>query len=225
MSKALAFLTMALLTLTAPLFAQTGNATVYVVHGIPGEDVGAARALPVDVSVNGTCALKNFQFGDIAGPVNLPAGTVTVKISLASASNPCGGPTAIGPAGIQLKAGENASIVACLTSDGKPTAKKFTNDVSKAAGGRAKVAVHHTAFAPRVDVTVSPKITINAFRNGEKYVFEADAGAAQVSIAPAGSDTPVFGPISLTLTKGTGYLVYAVGSVANNTFTLLVKTY
>ena len=34
-----------------------------------------------------------------------------------------------------------------------------------------------------------------------------------------------FGPISLTLTKGTGYLVYAAGSVANNTFTLLVKTY
>jgi hypothetical protein len=225
MSKALAFLTLAMLVLTAPLFAQAGTGSVYVVHGIPGQDVGAARDLPVDVSVNGACALKNFKFGDIVGPVNLPAGTLTVSISLANASNPCGGTVAIGPAKIQLKNGENATIIASLTADGKPTARKFTNDLSKPYGGRARVAVHHTAAAPRVDVTIDPKSQTNSFRNSEKFVIEADAGTPQVSIAPAGSDTAVFGPISFTLNKGTGYLVYAVGSVANNTFTLLVKTY
>ena len=225
MSKAFTFLAIAMLALTAPLFAQAGSGSVYVVHGIPGEDVGAARDLPVDVSVNGACALKNFKFGDIVGPVSLPAGTLTVSISLANSSNPCGGAVAIGPAKIQLKTGENATIIASLTADGKPTARKFTNDLSRAYGGRAKVAVHHTAAAPRVDVKIDPKSQTNSFRNSEKFVVEADAGVAQVSIAPAGSSAPVFGPISLTLTKDTGYLVYAVGSVAKNTFTLLVKTY
>ncbi|HSP06021.1 MAG TPA: DUF4397 domain-containing protein [Acidobacteriota bacterium] len=225
MNRLFGFLALAMLALAAPLFAQSDTATVYVIHGIPGTDIGAPRALPVDVSVDGSCALKNFTFGNIVGPVTLPAGTVTVKISLASTSNPCGGATALGPVSIKLKTGENASIIASLTADGKPTVRKYTNDTSKAFGGRAKVAVHHTAYAPKVDVSIDPKSKVNSFRNGEKFVIESDAGTAQVSIAPAGSSTPVFGPISVTLVKNTNYLVYAVGSVANNTFTLLLKSF
>ena len=40
-----------------------GTATVYVLHGIPGEDLGLDPELPVDVSVNGACALPGFTFG------------------------------------------------------------------------------------------------------------------------------------------------------------------
>lgn len=46
--------------------ADMREATVYTVHGIPG--------VVVDVEVEGVgCALTQFDFGDIAGPLSLPA--------------------------------------------------------------------------------------------------------------------------------------------------------
>ena len=42
--------------------ADGHESMVYVVHGIPGQDLGLEPALPVDVSVNGACALESFAF-------------------------------------------------------------------------------------------------------------------------------------------------------------------
>lgn len=208
----------------APLVAAQ-NASVYVVHGIPGADVGAVATLPVDVSVNGACALKNFQFGQIIGPVSLPPGKAVVKISLASNNGDCTGTTAIGPASFNLKPGESVTIIAYLTASGEPSVRKFTNDDSRTNGGRARITVHHTAAAPLVDVNISPKAKINQVRNSERFAIEAAQGTAEVSISATGSNNPAFGPISFEIIKNTRYLIFAVGSVANNTLTLLTKTY
>ena len=223
--KKLSSLAVALLLALTAFAAAEDNASVYVVHGIPGADIGTAPPLPVDISVNGACALTDFKFGDIAGPVSLPAGNATVRIYLANKGNPCSGAIAIGPASFTFEAGENATLIASLMADGKPTARKYRNDDSRTLGGRARITVHHTAAAPAVDVAIDPKTTVNQFKNGERFTIEAPETTAQVSISPAGSDAPAFGPISLDLSGNTRYLVYAVGSVANNTFTLLLKTY
>ena len=215
---------LAIASFSVNLYGQD-TANVYVIHGIPGADLGAAPKLPVDVSVSGSCALKNFKFGDIVGPISLPAGKITVQISLADRANPCGGTVAIGPANFTLAAGENASIIAYLTPDGKPSARKYTNDASKTVGGRSRITVHHTAAASLVDVSITPKIQLNQFKNTERFTFEAKKSTVQVSVAPVGSTTAAFGPISLDLEGSTRYLVFAVGSVTHNTFTLLLKTY
>ena len=51
-------------------------ANVNVVHGIDGRDLGLARALPVDIAVNGTCSLKGVKFKESAlvelAPVSNP---------------------------------------------------------------------------------------------------------------------------------------------------------
>jgi hypothetical protein len=219
----LLFIALGIVSISPLVAAQ--NASVYVVHGIPGADLGAAATLPVDVSVNGTCALKNFQFGQIIGPVSLPPGKAVVKISLTGNNGDCSGATAIGPASFNLKPGESATIIAYLTASGQPTARKFTNDDSRTNGGRGRISVHHTAAAPLVDVNISPKARINQVRNSERFTFEAAQGTAQVSISATGSSDPVFGPISFEITKNARYLVFAVGSVANNTLTLLSKSY
>jgi hypothetical protein len=219
----LLFIALGIVSISPLVAAQ--NASVYVVHGIPGADLGAAATLPVDVSVNGSCALKNFQFGQIIGPVSLPPGKAVVKISLTGNNGDCAGATAIGPASFDLKPGESATIIAYLTASGEPTARKFTNDGSRTLGGRGRITVHHTAAAPLVDVDISPKARINQVRNSERFTFEAAQGTAQVSIAAAGSSDPVFGPVSFEITKNSRYLVFAVGSVANNTLTLLTKSY
>src|SRR5208283_5238562 len=73
-------------------FAQSPNASVYVVHGIPGHDVSKSLdpALPVDVQVDGAiCLASGLKFGDIAGPFTIPAGTYSITISLANTLQPC----------------------------------------------------------------------------------------------------------------------------------------
>lgn len=58
--------------MAVPAMAQTEEGQVIVVHGVPD--------LEVDVYVNGDLTLEGFQFGDVAGPLSLPAGTYEVEI-------------------------------------------------------------------------------------------------------------------------------------------------
>jgi hypothetical protein len=205
-------------------FASANNeATVYVVHGIPG--------VLVDVEVEGVgCALQGFDFGDIAGPLSLPEGTYNIKIRPANAMNPCSEMPVI-EADVPFAAGENVTVVAHLDDMGNPTASKFDNDFSPTGRGKARLIVHHTAYAPMVDVKVSrnggnsPKVMVNDFSNGDQAVTETRPGDWFVSIMPAGSMTPVFGPTPVELEPFTAYRIYAVGDVAGGTFTLLVFPY
>ncbi|WP_416173151.1 DUF4397 domain-containing protein [Cryobacterium sp. 10C3] len=67
--------------------AATGDAQLSVFHGVPG--------LTVDVYVNNKLTIDNFKPGDMAGPLDLPAGTYTVAITAsdaADASKPAIGP-------------------------------------------------------------------------------------------------------------------------------------
>ncbi len=212
----------------APVAHAAGNASVYIVHGIPGADLGLPASLPVDVEIVGVgCALPNFTFGQIIGPVPFPEGTYEIKIHLAE-STPCSGAVAIDAPGVSFSAGENATVIAYLDANGNPTAGKFENDVSETKHNKSRLIVQHTAWAPAVDVRVrrpdsSRGLTVPDFTNGDQAVAALQPGNWQVSIAPAGATTPVFGPVTVRLKPHTGYLVYAVGSLKNNTFTLLVK--
>ena len=63
------------------------TADLYVLHAVPD--------LPVDVYVNGALTLDDFQPGDLAGPLDLPAGVYTVAITAADAADDSA--PAIGP--------------------------------------------------------------------------------------------------------------------------------
>jgi hypothetical protein len=131
--------------------AGTDTSTVTVVHGIPGEDLGLDPALPVDVLVNGSlCALTGLEFGDISPRLDLPAGTYDLEVKVSDGA--CGGATAVGADDVDVHGGINASVVAHLDAAGEPTLSVFVNDLSPAALYQARVAVHHTAAAPAVDV-------------------------------------------------------------------------
>jgi hypothetical protein len=106
--------------------ADAHAANVRVAHGIPGQDLGADPALPVDVLVNDSiCLLEGFTFGEFAGPVELDPGTYNIKISLASPSDACSNPPVI-EADVPFDAGEDATVIAHLSEAGDPTASKFT---------------------------------------------------------------------------------------------------
>lgn len=208
--------------------ADGHESMVYVVHGIPGQDLGLEPALPVDVSVNGACALEGFAFGDIVGPIALPADMYDIAISLANEDDPCGNDPVI-DASVELMGGLNYSIVAYLDDGGSPTAGLFENDVTPTGRGKARLIVQHTANAPAVDISVrrdgprSPGLDIYDFMNGDQAAAEVRPGEWYVAIAPAGSDMPVFGPVAVELSPYSAYLVYAVGSVDTGSFTLLLE--
>lgn len=216
----------------------THAASVYIVHGIPGQDLGLDPSLPVDVSVNGNCAVPNFQFGNIVGPVDLPGGSYDIAISLANADTPCSSEAVISAPGVALEDDASYSIVANLTEAGDGvTANVFLNDVTTTQG--ARVTVHHTAAAPAVDVLAGTSRRLRVaspltnLTNGTQGQVDLRSGHLSVAVAPAGAATVVhprdireavvFGPTTLNLAPRTAYLVFAVGSLANQTFTLLVQ--
>jgi hypothetical protein len=208
------------------------KAKVSVIHGIPGQDLGLPAELPVDILVNDAiCLLKGFEFGEIVGPVNLDAGTYNFKISPANTAAPCSNAPVI-TADVPFAAGENSTVIAHLTEAGAPTASKFVNDVSLGTRMMSRLTVRHTAAAPAVDLGVG--ISFGDLTLGTKIEGLANPEQAgpvnipayryEVTLYPAGSDTAVFGPVTLNLRPRTAYFVYAVGSLANNTFTLITQT-
>jgi hypothetical protein len=226
-------------------FAQSPNASIYVVHGIPGHDVSEALdpALPVDVQVDGAvCLVSGLKFGDIAGPFTIPANTYSITISLANTLKPCSNATLLGPVSVTVTAGENASVVAYLNAEGAPGVKAFENDLTPTPSGKSRLIVQHTAYAPPVDIAVSqdtfilgnnpfthPIATVRDLTNGEQAAALFTSGKlwnypqTQVTLTPAGKSSPVIGPYFFQLVPHDVYLIYAVGSVSTGSFTLISK--
>jgi len=203
-----------------PVAAQT--AYVYAVHGIPG-----TNGFPVDIAVDGACAVTGFTFGSVGGPLSLSAGAHTVNIYAANTTTPCSGSPAL-TASPTLASGNTYALVAHLTEGGSATLSGFPIDLSKTASGNGRFILHHTAAAPTVDVTVNrgdgggkaPSTTIPGFANGAQVGAEFRPGDWYASLSVGG--TPVFGPTLLTLAPKTAQLVFAVG-VFPDTFTYIVK--
>lgn len=211
---------LALVASALPVSAQT--AYVYAVHGIPG-----ANGFPVDISVDGACAVTGFTFGSVGGPLSLSAGAHTVNIYAANTTTPCTGAPAL-TATPTLDNGKTYALVAHLTAGGSPTLAGFAIDLSKNSAGNGRFILHHTAAAPAVDVTVNrgdgggraPSVTIPHFANGDQVGAEFRPGDWKATLSVSG--TPVFGPTLLTLAPKTAQLVFAVG-VFPDSFTYIVK--
>lgn len=204
--------------------ASAQPATVFVTHGIPG-----ANGFPVDIRVAGngvnTC-VPQVTFTQILGPVALPAGAYSVAVYAGGSG--CAGDPALGPLTLTFGAGETAAVVAHLTAGGAPTAGKYPVDLSSAGPGAARVNVFHTAAAPEVDLVLarnfgrgqSPETRVNGIINGANLSTPVRAGNWDVALLPTGGNTPAFGPVNVQVRPRTAYLVFAVGSLTDGSFTL-----
>lgn len=197
----------------------SSGATVYVVHGINGTDLALPEALPVDIEVNGSCAITALPFRAIRGPLTLPAGAYDINVRLA-ASPACSGAAVIAVPGATLADGDNVSIVAHLSATGAPTASIFANDRS---GNRpaALAARHVAAFGP-VDVAVGNTRVFTGVANGQGGTAAITPGHVRVSIFPAGQSPAAF---SARIAPRAGFLtiLYAVGTPAKGTFEVLAQ--
>jgi hypothetical protein len=192
------------------------SATATIVHGIPG--------LKVDVYV-----VNNFQrqrIDDVefkaVAPLTLRPGFAYIAI-LPADDKPLSKP--LFQKFLWLKGGENLSIAAHLSTSGAPAFSVFKNDVSNPGDGKARVIVRHLAQAPAVDILAGGSPVISNLTNPNEKAIAVGDGTYPIAVAPAGSTTPVFGPVNLTFKAGTTTIVYAVGSLGGGTFTPLVQTF
>jgi hypothetical protein len=195
-----------------PAGAQEGQASVTVVHGIPGT--------PVDVYVNDALTLEGFQPGDVAGPLSLPAGTYQVDVRAAGAdadAEPVISATA------PVTAGANATLAAHLSAEGTPTLTPFANDTSGIGGGQGRLTVRHTAAAPAVDILVGGTAAITGLTNPLEASAVLDAGTVEAAVALAGTTEPVIGPADVTVRDGVQTIVYAIGSASEDTLDVVVQ--
>ncbi|MFB8385797.1 DUF4397 domain-containing protein [Microbacterium sp. NPDC055910] len=205
----------AALGLASPATASTADsAQLSVLHGIP--------ATPVDVYVNGELTLDDFQPGDLAGPLDLPAGDYEVALTApdaADASSPV-----LGPATITLAAGGNYTAVAHLTEAGDPGLNLFTNDTATTAAGEGRLTVRHVAAAPAVDVLAGGSPVIEDLSNPDEATLNLAAGTVPAAVALTGTTDPVIGPADVQIQEGVLTIVYAWGSAEDGNLALASQT-
>ncbi|MHA6764030.1 DUF4397 domain-containing protein [Streptacidiphilus sp. PAMC 29251] len=199
--------------LAQPAAAAGGSATVSVLHAVPGLDV--------DVYANGKELLPDFKPGTLTAPLKLPAGTYDIKI-FKTGAGPDGTPAI--EKKVPVPAGVNATLVAHLTADGKPTLDAFVNDMSKVPAGKARLTVRHVAAAPAVDIRAGgTPVFKNLTDPGEAKAVVA-AGMVKADVVLAGTTMVAIGPAELNLAEGTNTVVYAWGSAADKNLALKTQT-
>ena len=183
--------------------SAAGTATVSVLHAVPG--------VTVDVYANGQKLLSNFAPGTLTDPMALPAGSYDIAIFPAGA-NPSSTKPAAEAKGVSVPAGANATLVANLDAQGKPTLNAFVNDVSPVPAGKARVTVRHVAAAPAVDVRANGTPVVTGLTNPQEKTLVVAAGTVKADVVLAGTSTVAIGPADLSLAEGTTTVVYAWGS-------------
>jgi hypothetical protein len=187
-------------------------ATITLLHGIPGATV--------DVAVGGSVLLPGFEPGDTQDLSAFAGQTIEdLEVRLAGTDTVVIGPIAEFP----VPDSGNWTVVAHLDADGNPTVTPFENTTAMTADGEGRLTVRHTAAAPAVDLVVGDARPVENAANGASADLELPAGEiAGAQLAPTGAD-PIVDVPTVDLAAGTNLIVYAVGSLADDTFTFYTQ--
>lgn len=211
-------------------FAQAAD--VFIVHGVPGDDLGLPTELTVDIAANGSCLLPGASFRNIAGPLDIDPGSYDISISLAESANPCSGAIAM-TAEVDIAIGPVSIVIAHLDQNGGPTITKFTSKTVPVAADETRLTIYHTAAMPPIDLQViadnnDRAAAFQGLINGEQ-TFPVDLPIVAsyrtlVSFAsgfPGRFNDPIV-DIAETPSGGSASAVFAVGSLDNNTFSAIL---
>jgi hypothetical protein len=183
-----------------------------LLHGIPG--------ITVDVAVDGAVVIPGFEPGDMQDLSSFAGQTLTnLEVRPAGTED-----VAIGPvASFDVPASGSWTVVAHLDAEGTPTITPFENDTSAAADGQGRLTVRHTAAAPAVDIVLGEARPVENLSNPNEASLDLPAGEiAGAQIAPTGGD-PIGDVPTVTVVAGENLIVYAVGSLSDDTFTFYTQ--
>jgi hypothetical protein len=206
-------LILALAITSPPAGAQTSGARIHLIHGIPDT--------PVDVVVGGAVVFGNFQFGQTRDLSAFAGQTLAgLKVNLAGTAT-----TAIDAGDTALPSSGNHTVIAHLDAAGDPTLTVFDNDVSRLPAGTGRLTVRHTAAAPAVDVRAGGAVVFAGVTNPNGGTVQLPVGTVSATVVAAGTTSPVvIGPADLGIVDGTHLVVYAVGSLDDDSLTVLTES-
>lgn len=194
--------------------AQASEGQVVVVHGVPD--------LTVDVYVDGDLVLEDFEFGTVAGPLTLPAGTYDLEVYPANADPSSSDPALAGST--DLPGGAYATIAAYLAEGGAPTLGVFVENNSQIAAGNARITARHLADFGAVDILANDGAVWEGVTNGVGADTEVAADSYNLKITAAGDPATVAFDADVNLAEGTNTIAYAIGSVGGGTFQVATNT-
>ena len=189
------------------------DACVNIVHASPD-------APAVDVYVDGALALEGLEFGTFSGWVALPAGDHQVQVA-ATGTTP---EEAVIDATVTLEEGV-AYEVAATGFLAEITPQIYPVDLAATGADMARVRVIHTSpDAPAVDVAVAGGDVLIAnleFPNASD-ALDVPAGTYDLEVRPAGTTDVALDLPGVALEGGMVYDVFAVGTLADGTLTVIV---
>ena len=204
----------AVMALPAGAFAQDEEAAkVRVGHFSPD-------APAVDVYANGGAILTDVPFGVLSEYLEVPGGTYTIEV-VAAGADPADG-AVIGPVDLDFGAGTMTTVAA--TNMLESIEAQVLTDEPMPQDGIAQVrVVHFSADAPAVDIAldggdvVVPEL---AYPNAAGYL-DLPEGTYDLEIRPTGTTDVAFDIDPLDLAGGNSFTVFAIGSLADGSFTVL----
>lgn len=201
-----------LLVLAAPAGAQD-EARIHLLHGIPGVDV--------DVEAGGEVVFENYSFGEMQDLSALAGETLTgVAVKITGTDD-----VVIDAGDLTLPSSGNYTIIPHLDEQGTPIITVYENDTAALAAGQGRLVVRHTAAAPAVDVRAGGEVVFPNLANAGEASADLPAGSVSADVVPAGADEPVvIGPADLPVSEGSALIVYAVGSLDEDSLTVLTES-
>jgi hypothetical protein len=216
----LALLSGAMLTSTA----QAQITSLYIAHAASGHMItpNTNPALPVDVSLNGTCVSKGVAYGDITGPYSGAPGTYNIVVAAANATAPCTG-ASLFTASVPLAGSTTYLGVLSLDSSKKITGAIYTVNLQMVAAGFARFEVANATTASLSATLVDSSNRSNSLLvpAATFVVSTAPAGIYQNSVSNATTHVVLSGPRNVELAQRNVYLYVLAGSPADNSVQVL----
>ncbi len=187
-------------------------AVITLLHGIPG------RA--VDVAVGGTVLVAGFQPGETRD-LSAFAGRTLENVELRA---PGTSTVVVGPvARLQVPSSGNVTIVAHARPDGTFTITPFVNQVTAPPTGQGRLTFRHLAAVAPVDLRSGSTTLARSVANPAEASTLLPAGELSRLSVSIGTNGSVIAIPELDLPAGGNLIVHAVGSVADDNFTILTQ--
>lgn len=219
--KVIVLTMMLTLSITGIMAQDTGD--IRFVHVIPD-------AVPVDVYVNGTLAVKNLTYGEASTYLAVPAGSYTVTATAAGLtaalweqSVTVGGSTQTTLIASDASAPQFVAFSDNLTTPGNPVGTSRLAIIHALAGGSdVSVALAESVVigdaVQEAGTSIVPEIAYGA-KFGE---FDLPAQTYVVDVLPVGGGDALISDVALGLTSNTSYMAVVYGT-ANNPEVLLLS--
>jgi hypothetical protein len=198
---------------SGPAGAQSGDAALTVIHGVPG--------VTVDVCADGKAAISGFTFTSQKA-LSLPAGTYSLGI--VKSGQACTSANYLASASATLSSGENASAIAYLNSAGKPALGLYQNSLASVPSGDGRLVLSHNAAAPAVKVSAGGSTLASSLAPGDQAAVTVPAKTySGVDVDVASSGAAAISGASVPVTAGEDTIVYVVGS-SSAKYSAIVQT-